>query len=91
MRRLLPLLFLLLVMAPPPASAQTAKPRARDLGLSTQIGGTAGTLDAITDVPGVEVGHTTLISGNGVLVVGQGPVAPASPSSTREARTIPTR
>jgi L-aminopeptidase/D-esterase-like protein len=58
------------------ASAQTAagKPRARELGIATQIGGTPGTLDAITDVPGVEVGHTTLISGNGVLVVGQGPV-----------------
>jgi L-aminopeptidase/D-esterase-like protein len=51
-----------------------AKPRARDLGLSTQIGGTAGALDAITDVPGIEVGHTTLISGNGALVVGEGPV-----------------
>ncbi|HKW48087.1 MAG TPA: P1 family peptidase, partial [Gemmatimonadaceae bacterium] len=57
------------------ASAQTtAKPRARDLGLSAKIGGTAGALDAITDVAGVEVGHTTLISGNGALVVGQGPV-----------------
>lgn len=57
------------------ASAQTAaKPRARDLGLSAKIGGTPGALDAITDVAGVEVGHTTLISGNGVLVVGQGPV-----------------
>ena len=50
------------------------KPRARDLGLSTKIGGTAGTLDAITDVAGVEVGHTTLIEGNGRLVVGKGPV-----------------
>lgn len=50
------------------------KPRARELGLSTLIGGTAGPLDAITDVSGVEVGHTTLISGSGKLVVGQGPV-----------------
>src|SRR5689334_24882998 len=57
------------------ASAQTpVKPRARDLGLSAQIGGAPGALDAITDVAGVEVGHTTLISGNGALVVGQGPV-----------------
>ena len=31
-------------------------------------------LDAITDVAGVEVGHTTLISGSGKLVVGKGPV-----------------
>lgn len=38
------------------------------------IGGAAGPLDAITDVTGVEVGHTTLISGSGKLVVGQGPV-----------------
>jgi D-aminopeptidase len=49
-----------------------AKPRARDLGLP--IGGIAGALDAITDVTGVEVGHTTLISGSGKLVVGKGPV-----------------
>jgi D-aminopeptidase len=52
--------------------AARAKPRARDLGLP--IGGTAGPLDAITDVAGVEVGHTTLISGSGKLVVGQGPI-----------------
>lgn len=56
-------------------SAQTpAKPRARELGISALLGGTAGPLDAITDVAGVEVGHTTLISGSGKLVVGQGPV-----------------
>jgi len=48
--------------------------RARDLGLDSLIGGTPGPLDAITDVAGVEVGHTTLISGNGRLVVGRGPV-----------------
>jgi D-aminopeptidase len=54
--------------------AQSPKPRARELGLASKIGGTPGTLDAITDVAGVEVGHTTLISGNGKLVVGQGPV-----------------
>src|SRR4029077_18750257 len=50
------------------------RPRARELGLSTMIGGVAGPLDAITDVAGVEVGHTTLISGTGKLVVGKGPV-----------------
>ena len=49
-----------------------SKPRENDLRLP--IGGTPGQLDAITDVPGVEVGHTTLISGNGPLVVGKGPV-----------------
>ena len=58
---------------PATAGAQPAtKARARELGIP--IGGTAGALDAITDVAGVEVGHTTLISGSGKLVVGKGPV-----------------
>src|SRR6266850_2045844 len=52
-------------------TAQT-KPRARDLGVP--FDGTPGPLNAITDVKGVEVGQTTLISGNGKLVVGSGPV-----------------
>jgi D-aminopeptidase len=51
--------------------AQTA-PRARALGVP--FDGTPGPLDAITDVKGVEVGDTTLIHGEGKLVVGQGPV-----------------
>ena len=46
--------------------------RARDLGVP--FDGTSGPLNAITDVKGVEVGHTTLISGDGVLKVGVGPV-----------------
>jgi D-aminopeptidase len=46
--------------------------RARDLGVPFE--GTPGTLNAITDVKGVEVGFKTLISGEGKLVVGQGPV-----------------
>lgn len=54
------------------APAPTPRARARDLGIT--FGGQAGPLDAITDVPGVEVGHTTLISGEGKLTVGQGPV-----------------
>jgi len=53
------------------ASAQT-KPRARDLGIP--FDGRPGSYNAITDVAGVEVGLTTLISGKGPLVVGQGPV-----------------
>lgn len=53
-------------------SLQAQKPRVRDLNLP--IGGTPGPLDAITDVAGVEVGSTTLISGSGPLVVGRGPV-----------------
>ena len=51
--------------------AQT-KPRARDLGVP--FDGAPGHRNAITDVAGVEVGHTTLISGEGALVVGEGPV-----------------
>ena len=49
-----------------------AKPRARDL--SVPFDGTPGPLNAITDVTGVTVGHTTLISGEVKLVVGKGPV-----------------
>lgn len=52
--------------------AQSKKPRARDLGIP--FDGTPGPLNAITDVKGIEVGHTTLISGEGKLVVGKGPV-----------------
>jgi L-aminopeptidase/D-esterase-like protein len=48
------------------------KARARDLGIPFE--GAPGALNAITDVPGVEVGHTTLISGEGKLQVGVGPV-----------------
>jgi L-aminopeptidase/D-esterase-like protein len=48
------------------------KPRARDLGIP--FDGVPGSLNAITDVQGVEVGHTTLISGEGKLQVGVGPV-----------------
>ncbi|HXD52178.1 MAG TPA: P1 family peptidase, partial [Burkholderiales bacterium] len=49
-----------------------AKPRARDLGVP--FDGATGPFNAITDVKGVEVGHTTLISGSGKLIVGEGPV-----------------
>jgi len=48
------------------------KPRARDLGVP--FDGTPGPLNAITDVAGVTVGHTTLISGEGKLQIGKGPV-----------------
>ncbi len=54
------------------ADAAQAKPRARDLGVP--FDGTPGQFNAITDVKGVEVGHTTLISGSGKLKVGTGPV-----------------
>ena len=55
--------------SPPPAQAVV---RARALGIPFE--GTPGTLNAITDVAGVEVGYTTLISGEGKLEVGKGPV-----------------
>jgi D-aminopeptidase len=55
------------------ASPPAARPRARDLGIV--IGHhRPGPLDAITDVRGVRVGHTTLVRGEGRLVPGQGPV-----------------
>lgn len=52
-------------------SAQPA-PRARDLGVP--FDGHPGPLNAITDVQGIEVGHSTVISGEGTLKVGVGPV-----------------
>jgi D-aminopeptidase len=54
------------------AAQAQSKPRARDLGVP--FDGTPGPNNAITDVAGVEVGATTLISGEGMLVVGKGPV-----------------
>src|SRR5438552_2428195 len=48
------------------------KPRARDLGVP--FDGTPGKFNAITDVSGVLVGHTTLVSGEGKLQIGKGPV-----------------
>jgi D-aminopeptidase len=47
--------------------------RARELGI--RIGDLSpGALDAITDVEGVRVGHSTIVRGEGPLVVGEGPV-----------------
>jgi D-aminopeptidase len=54
------------------AYVPTAVNRARDLGIPFE--GTPGALNAITDVRGVEVGQTTLVEGEGKLVVGQGPI-----------------
>ena len=48
------------------------KSRARDLGF--HFDGSPGPLNAITDVSGVQVGHTTLIEGEGKLVQGKGPI-----------------
>jgi D-aminopeptidase len=49
-----------------------SKPRARDLGLPFE--GKTGKYNSITDVSGVEVGYTTLIDGEGELIVGKSPV-----------------
>jgi D-aminopeptidase len=54
------------------AQNNAANPRARDLGVP--FDGTPGPLNAITDVSGVTVGFTTLISGEGKLQIGTGPV-----------------
>lgn len=62
--------FLLIIFFNCSSFAQ--KPRARDLGIP--FVGKAGPLNAITDVKGVEVGHSTIISGSGKNIVGQGPV-----------------
>lgn len=48
------------------------KPRARDLGVP--FVGTTGEFNAITDVEGVEVGYSTIISGEGENIVGKGPI-----------------
>lgn len=45
---------------------------ARDIGLNFE--GETGKYNAITDVPGVEVGYTTIIKGEGPLIVGKGPI-----------------
>ena len=56
----------------PLAVDSRARPRARDLGVPFE--GAPGPLNAITDVAGVTVGQTTIISGDGPLIVGKGPV-----------------
>ena len=65
-------LLLGLVATLAPAIALGQEVRARDLGIPFE--GLPGPLNAITDVPGIEVGHVTLISGEGPLVQGIGPV-----------------
>src|SRR5438132_2527595 len=79
--RILALLLVLVIDSPArepqqasPARSKTEKKsvRARDLGIP--FDGMPGQFNAITDVAGVEVGYTTLISGQGKLVAGKGPV-----------------
>ncbi len=65
------LLFILL-FAIPVFLQNTDKKRARDLGIP--FSGTTGKFNSITDVPGVEVGYSTLIRGTAKWKVGEGPV-----------------
>src|SRR5512132_1174055 len=62
------------ITSPPPVKqlAEIKVVRARDLGVP--FDGMPGKLNSITDIPGVEVGYTTLIRGDGKLEVGKGPV-----------------
>ena len=68
MNRILAIFITLLVCS----QAYGQKPRARDLGVP--FVGTTGEFNAITDVEGVEVGYSTIISGEGKNIVGKGPV-----------------
>jgi D-aminopeptidase len=68
MRRLFALIFVGLCYS----VSYAQKPRARDLGVPFE--GTTGPFNAITDVKGVEVGYSTIISGSGENIVGKGPV-----------------
>jgi D-aminopeptidase len=66
----------------PHAVTPSGKPRARSLGIP--FGGTPGTWNAITDVPGLEVGYTTLIRGTSVrtgvtAIHPRGAAGPADP------------
>jgi L-aminopeptidase/D-esterase-like protein len=71
LRRLL--VFALIAAAATAAAQDSAAPRARDLGVP--FDGTPGSFNAITDVPGVLVGHTTLLSGDGARAVRTGVTA----------------
>jgi D-aminopeptidase len=59
------ILFLFLLLLMNQTSSEKPRPRARDLGINVGILST-GQLNAITDVAGVRVGHTTLIKGESV-------------------------
>lgn len=65
-------LFIVLFISFLCCEAFSQKPRARDLGVP--FNGTTGPFNAITDVKGVEVGYSTIISGSGENIVGKGPI-----------------
>src|ERR1019366_10551250 len=64
-KKLFTVLVLLVGSAAAQNTASNARPRASDLGLKVGILST-GPVDAITDVAGVEVGHTTIIRGDNI-------------------------
>ncbi|HSV61884.1 MAG TPA: P1 family peptidase, partial [Chthoniobacterales bacterium] len=68
------ILFTPLVLAREPQTSAPPAQHVRARALGIPFDGTPGELNAITDVAGVEVGYTTLISGDGKLEVGKGPV-----------------
>ena len=67
------LAFILVAVASTASAQDSAAPRARDLGVP--FDGTPGSFNAITDVPGVLVGHTTLLSSDGPRAVRTGVTA----------------
>ena len=72
MRRTAGAVLAFTVLLAPAVLGGQERPRARDLGIP--FPGDPGPVNAITDVEGVRVGHTTIIEGDGVLVEGEGPV-----------------
>jgi D-aminopeptidase len=68
--RVLLVLSLIAITAIP--TATQSRQRGRELGIP--FPGEAGPLNGITDVPGIAVGHVTLIEGEGKLVPGKGPI-----------------
>ena len=68
MKKILLILAIVLISA----QSYAQKPRARDLGVP--FVGTPGKFNAITDVKGVEVGYSTIISGKGKNIIGKGPI-----------------
>lgn len=66
------LVFIFFVFSISAHSQQADKKRARDLGIP--FDGVTGKFNSITDVPGVEVGYSTLIKGTGKWKIGEGPV-----------------
>jgi len=69
MRITLAILFGLILAIP--LAGQT-RPRGRDLGIP--FPGKTGPNNSITDIPGIAVGHVTLIEGEGKLIPGKGPI-----------------